>query len=71
MPSTSPRLTTLIVLACALLPPAARADVTPGEAAAFFDFRQGTTDLTPGGRALRLHRLTWKQGPALEFADTL
>src|SRR5262249_7037349 len=71
MPPRSPRRTTLIVLACTLLPSAARADITPAEAAAFFDFGKGAADLAVGGRALRLHRLAGKPGPALELADAL
>jgi len=65
-----PRPTAALPLAALLLSIAvAHADITPTDAAAFFDFHQGTRDLAADSRALQLHGPKVKDGQPLEFTD--
>lgn len=66
-----PRTFLLSMLAAVLFPLMARADIGPGDAAVFFDFKQSTTDLAPQGRELLLHGAKWRRGGPLEFTDAL
>jgi hypothetical protein len=61
----------LAVAALLLFPLVLRGDVTPGEAAAFFDFSRGVEDLAGKGRSLRLHGAAARPGQPLEFTSAL
>jgi hypothetical protein len=50
---------------------AARAEILPDEAAAYFDFHEGVVDRAPDGRALRLRGAKLTTEGRLEFTGPL
>ena len=61
----------LLALLFALVPAAARADIVPSEAAAYFDLRQGAADLANPGQKLLLRDLEAPAERGLEFTNAL
>ena len=65
------RLATLTILLAATPAAPLRAEIRPAEAVAYYDFRQSTANLSPGGRPLRLEGVSWNPEKGLEFTNSL